>query len=182
VVTGLAAGAGAGQETGWNVERDVKLLVAFLNTGSAVAGTELLADPVGWRMWAAERGLTTDADLDRARRVRDALRDAVGDPSGHGGGEGMGSPVRIELRGGAPVLAATDAVGAVLAAAARIAVLDQWDRVKICPAEDCGWAFFDRSRNRSRTWCSMRVCGNREKARNWRERARGGADGPLVLP
>jgi predicted RNA-binding Zn ribbon-like protein len=42
--------------------------------------------------------------------------------------------------------------------------------VKICPAADCRWAFFDHSRNRSRTWCSMRVCGNREKARAWRER------------
>jgi len=184
VVTGLAAGARAGQETGWNVERDVELLLAFLNTVDVEAGTDVLADAVRWRMWAAERGLTTGADLVGVRMVRDALRTAVGDPDNRSGGaEGMGSPVRIELRGGAPVLAATDAVGAVLAAAARIAVLEQWDRVKICPAEHCRWAFFDRSRNRSRTWCSMRVCGNREKARNWRERTRNTVpDRPLVAP
>ena len=94
----------------------------------------------------------------------------------------MRHPVRADVRGvragedlhtgGVPTLVAGDPLGAVLAAAARLAVLGDWDRVKICPAEDCRWAFFDHSRNRSRTWCSMRVCGNRTKARNWRERAR----------
>ncbi|HEV7310259.1 CGNR zinc finger domain-containing protein [Ensifer sp.] len=37
------------------------------------------------------------------------------------------------------------------------------ERLKICP--NCGWLFLDRSRNRSRTWCDMAVCGNRNKAR-----------------
>ncbi|MBP2235012.1 putative RNA-binding Zn ribbon-like protein [Sinorhizobium kostiense] len=37
------------------------------------------------------------------------------------------------------------------------------DRLKICP--NCEWLFFDRSRNRSRTWCDMAVCGNRTKAK-----------------
>jgi predicted RNA-binding Zn ribbon-like protein len=69
-------------------------------------------------------------------------------------------------------LSSQDATGAVLAASARLAMLGEWDRFKICPADACRWAFFDRSRNRSRTWCSMQVCGNREKARAWRERAR----------
>lgn len=36
------------------------------------------------------------------------------------------------------------------------------DRLKICG--HCGWLFLDRSKNRSRTWCDMSVCGNREKA------------------
>ncbi len=35
-------------------------------------------------------------------------------------------------------------------------------RMKICGS--CGWLFIDRSRNRSRTWCDMAVCGNRVKA------------------
>lgn len=78
--------------------------------------------------------------------------------------------MRIELDGGAPVLAGTDALGTVLASAVHLVHTGHWDRLKICPAEDCLWAFYDRSRNRSRTWCSMRVCGNREKARGWRER------------
>jgi predicted RNA-binding Zn ribbon-like protein len=37
------------------------------------------------------------------------------------------------------------------------------DRVKICA--QCHWLFLDRSKNRSRTWCDMAVCGNRVKAR-----------------
>ena len=37
------------------------------------------------------------------------------------------------------------------------------ERLKICP--NCEWLFLDRSKNRSRTWCDMAVCGNRAKAR-----------------
>ncbi|MGO4438511.1 CGNR zinc finger domain-containing protein [Rhizobium sp. RAF56] len=36
------------------------------------------------------------------------------------------------------------------------------ERTKIC--NNCGWLFVDRSKNRSRTWCDMAVCGNRAKA------------------
>jgi predicted RNA-binding Zn ribbon-like protein len=36
------------------------------------------------------------------------------------------------------------------------------ERMKICG--NCGWLFLDRSKNRSRTWCDMAVCGNRAKA------------------
>jgi predicted RNA-binding Zn ribbon-like protein len=36
------------------------------------------------------------------------------------------------------------------------------ERLKICP--NCGWLFLDRSRNSSRLWCDMTVCGNRRKA------------------
>ncbi|HET7578817.1 MAG TPA: ABATE domain-containing protein [Bacillales bacterium] len=39
------------------------------------------------------------------------------------------------------------------------------DRVKQCEGDPCGWLFFDSSRNKSRRWCSMADCGNREKAR-----------------
>ena len=47
-----------------------------------------------------------------------------------------------------------------------------WQRLKACPAEDCLWAFYDHSRNRSGTWCEMGECGNRAKARRYRERHR----------
>jgi|SRR5690625_2617017 len=39
------------------------------------------------------------------------------------------------------------------------------DRIKQCEGDPCGWLFFDSSRNKSRRWCSMADCGNREKAR-----------------
>jgi predicted RNA-binding Zn ribbon-like protein len=49
---------------------------------------------------------------------------------------------------------------------------ETWDRLKACRLDDCQWVFYDHSKNRSRTWCSMRVCGNRAKARAYRERRR----------
>jgi len=57
------------------------------------------------------------------------------------------------------------------AATARSALrlLAETERLKICG--NCGWLFLDRSRNRSRMWCDMAVCGNRVKAsRHYRRR------------
>ena len=46
--------------------------------------------------------------------------------------------------------------------ALRLLADEEISRMKICGS--CGWLFLDRSRNRSRTWCDMAVCGNRVKA------------------
>ncbi|MDA0702023.1 MAG: ABATE domain-containing protein [Proteobacteria bacterium] len=43
-------------------------------------------------------------------------------------------------------------------------------RVKECPGIGCGWLFVDRSKNGSRRWCEMEVCGNRAKARRFKTR------------
>lgn len=45
------------------------------------------------------------------------------------------------------------------------------DAIKIC--SHCGWLFLDRSKNRSRMWCDMAVCGNRAKARRHYRRQKG---------
>jgi predicted RNA-binding Zn ribbon-like protein len=45
-----------------------------------------------------------------------------------------------------------------------------WPRLKVCSEDTCQWAFIDSSKNRSRSWCSMRVCGNRTKTRAYRAR------------
>jgi len=37
--------------------------------------------------------------------------------------------------------------------------------VRMCEAPECAWLFLDQSRNRTRRWCDMKVCGNRQKAR-----------------
>jgi predicted RNA-binding Zn ribbon-like protein len=47
--------------------------------------------------------------------------------------------------------------------------------VRECLGEGCGRLFLDTSRNRSRRWCDMRVCGNRAKARRHHARLRSGA-------
>lgn len=47
-------------------------------------------------------------------------------------------------------------------------------RVKVCASSTCGWLFLDTSKNKSRRWCSMEVCGNREKGRRRLRRERAG--------
>jgi predicted RNA-binding Zn ribbon-like protein len=54
------------------------------------------------------------------------------------------------------------------------AMLDgTWPRLKACP--NCRWCFYDYSPNRSATWCSMQLCGNRTKTRRYRLRRERGA-------
>jgi predicted RNA-binding Zn ribbon-like protein len=47
--------------------------------------------------------------------------------------------------------------------ALRLCAAPERERIRVCAA--CGWLFLDRSKNRSRQWCDMLVCGNRAKAR-----------------
>jgi predicted RNA-binding Zn ribbon-like protein len=58
----------------------------------------------------------------------------------------------------------------VLAIVAEAMAEGTWSRLKACREHSCEWAFYDRSRNRSGVWCSMEGCGNRAKARAFRER------------
>jgi predicted RNA-binding Zn ribbon-like protein len=64
----------------------------------------------------------------------------------------------------------------VAESAARLLTEGDLGRVKECPgADDCGWLFYDASRNASRRWCSMEGCGSRVKMRRHyarRERVR----------
>ena len=59
------------------------------------------------------------------------------------------------------------------ASAAELLTSEAHGRVKECAADNCNWLFLDESRNRSRRWCDMAVCGNRAKARRFSERQRG---------
>jgi predicted RNA-binding Zn ribbon-like protein len=43
-------------------------------------------------------------------------------------------------------------------------------RTKRCEGKECGWLFFDATKNKSRRWCEMRVCGNRAKVTASRQR------------
>jgi predicted RNA-binding Zn ribbon-like protein len=71
-----------------------------------------------------------------------------------------------------------DAVGVDGAIARLMAIVaaavehGRWERLKACPREECEWAFYDKSKNRSGRWCTMESCGNIEKAKAFRERQR----------
>jgi|SRR5215469_463550 len=63
------------------------------------------------------------------------------------------------------------ALAELLLIAAEANTLGTWSRLKVCSADDCQWAFYDRSPTRSGCWCSMQICGSRAKSRAYRRRA-----------
>jgi predicted RNA-binding Zn ribbon-like protein len=150
---------------------DRELVVDFLNTLDVEDDHDALDADQTWIGWLTDHGLPhpsvqTRRHRSKARILRDQLRAvAVGEePEAHE------FPLTLTLTGRAPRLGGADALEEVLGAVARLGVLDELGRVKICPADDCRWAFYDTSRNGSRQWCSMAVCGNRAKARAHRAR------------
>ena len=107
------------------------------------------------------------ADLERALTVREGLRELAR----NGGDQGRSVVLLVdEATSGGGVAAS---LGLVLGITAQAIVDGSWSRLKICPGEDCDWAFFDHSRNHTGRWCSMSVCGGRAKARSHYHRRRG---------
>ncbi len=142
------------------------LVVDFLNTLDVEAGTDLLDDERAFARWCRAHG-TRAVDPAAARRLRDRLR------SGAAGTPRRLEPVRVTLTpapGGGLVLAPVDALEAVSAAVLALTASGDLDRIRLCPADDCREAFYDRSRNRSRVWCDMADCGNVAKVRALRAR------------
>ncbi len=56
--------------------------------------------------------------------------------------------------------------------AALVLTSAQLPKLRECAGEACGWLFLDLTKNASRRWCDMADCGNRAKARRYRERKR----------
>jgi len=102
-----------------------------------------------------------ELEKDALKRLRRAADEGLIRVEIHDDGEALARPARA----GVPALFAR-----LLAAVADSQCAGSWDRLKACAADDCQWAFYDTSRNRSRTWCSMEVCGNRAKTRAYRAR------------
>lgn len=129
----------------------------------------------------------SDAEYRRALELRGALRELARANHEHEADAAALSrlnriaaelpmTVRVAAPGDAqlvPTGKGLDAFLAGLLAAVFVAMRDgSWNRVKICAADTCQWAFFDASKNRSGNWCSMRVCGNRAKVRKYQQRRR----------
>jgi predicted RNA-binding Zn ribbon-like protein len=173
----------------------LRLLQAFVNTTDRIIHQDELTDPGRLREWLAAAGLLAEgevgaADLARALEVREALRELLV-ANAHGGpvprvalarlnsagAEGR-LVVRFDSRGEAGLDAdAPGIAGALgrLVAIAYTAMADgTWWRLKACRSEECRWAFYDSSRNRSGAWCTMSVCGTRAKSRAYRRRRRDG--------
>ena len=175
---------------------ELALVQQFVNTLDSDGGfeqVELLREPGDLERWLRDRGLLDNgarisrADLARAIEVRRALRALLlannGAPLDRGAlatlneaAERAHSTVRFGRDGSAervPAARGLDgAIARLLGAVERSMVEGTWHRLKACPNPDCEWAFYDRSRNRSSRWCVMSECGNRAKARAFRERQR----------
>ena len=52
--------------------------------------------------------------------------------------------------------------------AAQLLTSSDLEKLKCCSGENCGWLFYDTSKNKRRQWCDMRDCGNLAKARRFR--------------
>jgi predicted RNA-binding Zn ribbon-like protein len=167
---------------------------AFINTFDLEDDEDDLADPAALTVWLRDWGLLDDttqadgADLDRARALREGLRDltAVHNKLPANVDAAIKEvnlattrarlTPRIDATGSSLLVPETRGVDAALGkivAAVHQAVNDgTWVRLKACERGHCRWAFYDASRNRSGRWCSMAVCGSREKSQRAYRRAR----------
>jgi len=164
----------------------------FVNTRELDPEREALPTPEALAVWLDGRGLlrqarVSPADHRRAVELREALRrlllannGAAPDPAD------LDLLDRVAVDGGLrprflpggrvalePAAAGVPgALGRLVAAVSEAMNTGTWPRLKVCADRGCLWAFYDRSRNRSGHWCSMEVCGNRAKARQFRKRRR----------
>ena len=171
----------------------LEVIRALVNTREPEEGTDALSTPAAARRFLVEHDLAgksvrvSGEDLERLRETREALRsmllanngvdvdpaavatlNRLADQTALGARFSTDGTLGLEPRGGG----VDAALAAILAIVFEAVAHDTWSRLKACKDDDCQWAFYDRSRNRSSQWCVMAVCGNRNKARTFRERQR----------
>jgi predicted RNA-binding Zn ribbon-like protein len=166
------------------------LLQDFVNTNDVEGGVDGLGSPQLLHEWLVERNLmdrsegVTEPTWRRAIEIREGLR-ALGRANN---GEPLDREQLAAMNRAAadvPVLVGVDDadwrlrpaeagadgfLGGILATLARAMADGTWSRVKSCRNDTCRWLFYDHSRNRSGTWCTMAICGSRMKSRAYRSR------------
>ncbi|EHR62368.1 CGNR zinc finger domain-containing protein [Saccharomonospora cyanea] len=134
--------------------------------------------------WLAVNGLAVDscttAQLELARELREsihaaataaALQDAlpasavqvINDRSAQGRAAAILTPEgkrRWRLSSASRV---EDALGVIAADAISVISGERDGKLALCASPTCQAAFFDTSRSRTRKWCDMNTCGNRQK-------------------
>jgi predicted RNA-binding Zn ribbon-like protein len=169
------------------------LVQQFVNTYDVEDDADQVGDPEQLRDWLAGHGLLGvderlgAADHQRAVEVREALRAVLlsnaGAPLDPGALETLNRAsrnsrllVRFDHQGLTALepdsVGVEGAVGRILAAVHTSMAEGTWARFKACRNDECQWAYYDYSKNRSGRWCTMEVCGNAMKARSYRQRKR----------
>jgi predicted RNA-binding Zn ribbon-like protein len=168
------------------------LLQRFVNTHNHDLPVEWdrIGDGERAAAWLRKKGLVgpadtvSDADAARLRELREAIRELVLANHGDAPPGAVAIATVARAAAAAPVRVVVDergltdlepeVVGVDAAVATLLGILHgaqltgDWRRLKGC--RQCGYAFFDRSRNRSAAWCSMSICGNRTKNRAYYRR------------
>jgi predicted RNA-binding Zn ribbon-like protein len=172
------------------LQAEIDLLVDFVNTRDVEEGTDAIAEPARLADWIAER--TGEqlpelkvSEVQRLQRLRESIRELMhannGAPAGESDLEALREAAErsrfrlaFDPEGGLELTPArADLSGfesSLLLALEHLQCHEVWPRLKACTDDGCQWAFYDTTRNRSRTWCSMDVCGNREKTKRYRQR------------
>ena len=170
----------------------LEIVRSFVNSVDLEEETEELGSPRELAAWLAANDLAavgtraTRADLDRAVALRESLRAVL---LSHNGGPDAPADavstldeaarrarVRLRFPEGTRTVLEPDAGGVDGALGRLLAIVHAsiadgtWSRLKACREDSCEWAFYDHTKNRSGAWCDMGVCGNRAKARAFRER------------
>lgn len=174
---------------------DAELIVEFVNTRDVEEESDSIAAPAALEAWIAERtgepaGSLEPDDVSRIQSLRESLRSLLRGNNGEEIAAAELTPLReaaertrirtafsadgeLELVPARSGLSGFEA--RLLMAVEHLQCHGAWPRLKACTEDSCQWAFYDTTRNHSRTWCSMDVCGNREKTRRYRERKGTGA-------
>ncbi|MBA9054026.1 CGNR zinc finger domain-containing protein [Streptomyces murinus] len=152
------------------------LVESLVNTVDLADGADSLDTEEG----RARLGIT-EGELTEARELRESLRAALLAHAGHPPhravtplGELLARAplyIAVDERDGSAALAPagdTALLSRVAAAVAEALLAGTWMRLKACEAVTCHWAYYDRSPAGRGRWCSMRVCGAREKMRRYR--------------
>lgn len=167
---------------------NLELVRTFVNTVDLERAGDPLAAGDGLADWCGTTGICPQAaepDLADLRRFREALRGVLEANAGEADAAecwralepfaGRAGYTMCLSPAGTPVLrpagsGADAAIAALLAVVYDAIAAGTWSRLKTCRKHRCRWAFYDRSKNGSGAWCSMRVCGNRAKAERRRAR------------
>lgn len=170
---------------------DLEFLRAFVNSREVDEDKDYLESPESAQAWLRESGWPIEVvldsnDCDLLCRLREAFRMQLLVHSGHGDDRDAAeviteiaqtAPLIVDVSEAAPRLTpAADGiasvVGQLLAAYYEANIDGMWDRLKACQKDTCQWAYYDRSKNGSRKWCTSTGCGNVMAARAYRSRQR----------
>jgi predicted RNA-binding Zn ribbon-like protein len=169
------------------------LVQSFINTNDREGDSDKLSTPDQLAAWLEEHGLLEgevpigEVEWQRTLAVREGLRALAqannGAPVSHEQIANINAavkPLRLGIRfdpqGAVSLAPARDSADAFLVPVLTAMLVAQdngtWPRLKACRRDVCQWVYYDHSKNNRSIWCTMSICGSREKMKVYRMRRR----------